>query len=157
MYLEMLEREWRRPLTEAGLKVASLSRETSERAAIVVLYWSYFETRFERLLRAGMQSLPPRVTNDLLERTPSIGPRMDRLYRVLFNTTFRADLASLGFERVGQHLDRVQRHRNRFAHGDPSAVDDSLVAAVVENLKTEHEAWIALFNHRVVYDVFRAD
>lgn len=150
MYLNMLEREWRRPLTEAGPDRAGSPVGTSQRSAIVVLYWSYFETRFERLLRAGMQNLPPRVSEDLLGRYAAIGARMDRLYRVLFDTTYRADLAALGFERVGQHLDRVQDRRNAFAHGEPAAIDDALVAAVVENLKAEHEAWIAVFNHRMI-------
>lgn len=45
---------------------------------------------------------------------------MDRLYRVLFDTSFRAELAALGFERIGQHLDRVQERRNAFAHGEPT-------------------------------------
>ena len=75
---------------------------------------------------------------------------MDRLYRVLFDTSFRADLAALGLEQVGQHLDRVQKRRNAFAHGEPAAIDDDLVTEVVENLKAEHEAWIAMFNHRMV-------
>ncbi len=34
-------------------------------------------------------------------------------------------------------------------HGEPGAVDDQLVTAVVEMLKIEHEAWIAIFNLRV--------
>ena len=38
----------------------------------MVLYWSYFKTRFERLLRAGMRNLPPRVTEDLLGRYATI-------------------------------------------------------------------------------------
>lgn len=150
MYLNMLEREWRRPLAGAGPDQAGNPNAASERTAIVVLYWSYFETRFERLLRAGMRNLPSRVTDDLLGRYATIGARMDRLYRVLFDTSFRADLAALGFERVGQHLDRVQERRNAFAHGEPAAIDDALVAQVVENLKAEHEAWIAVFNHRMV-------
>src|SRR5262245_31148635 len=150
MYLNMLEREYRRPLTDAGPERAGTLNGASERTAIVVLYWSYFETRFERLLRAGMRNLPPRVTEDLLGRYANIGARMDRLYRVLFDTTFRTDLAALGLERVGQHLDRVQERRNAFAHGEPAAIDDALITSVVENLKAEHEAWIAAFNHRMV-------
>jgi hypothetical protein len=69
---------------------------------------------------------------------------------ILFDTTYRAELNALGFERVGQHLDRVQDRRNAFAHGDPEAIDDALVAAVVENLKREHEGWIAVFNRQAV-------
>ncbi len=155
MYLNMLEREWRRPLTDSVAEGRGSLVAASQRSAIVVLYWSYFETRFERLLRAFMQTLPTRVTEDLLARYSSIGARMDRLYRVLFNTTFRADLAALGFQRVGQHLDRVQEHRNAFAHGEPTAIDDALVAAVVEILKEEMEAWIAVFNYRLAHSADR--
>lgn len=150
MYLNMLEREWRRPLADASQDRIGSPGSASQRSAIVVLYWSYFETRFERLLRAGMRNLPLRVSDDLLGRYAAIGARMDRLYRVLFDTTFRADLAALGFEHVGQHLDRVQERRNAFAHGEPAAIDDALVAAVVKNVKAEHEAWIGVFNHRMV-------
>ena len=78
----------------------------------------------------------------------SIGSRLDRLYRRLFETTYRADLAELGYDDVGLHLEQVQERRNAFAHGDPRAIDDALVAAVVDNLKREHEAWIAVFNRR---------
>jgi hypothetical protein len=47
------------------------------------------------------------------------------------------------------HLEQVQQRRNRFSHGHPGAIDDALVRAVVENLKIEHEAWVAVFNKRV--------
>lgn len=96
-----------------------------------------------------MRNLPQRVTEDLLTRYTVIGARLDRLYRILFETSYRADLNMLGFEQVGQHLDRVQERRNDFAHGDPEAINDALVEAVVENLKREHEAWIAVYNRRV--------
>jgi hypothetical protein len=151
MFLDMLEREWKRPLPEADrVRASDPARHPSPRANIVVLFWSYFETRIERLLRAGMQNLPPRVMEDLLQRYSVIGARLDRLYRILFDTTYRADIADLGFEAVGQHLARVQDRRNAFAHGDPHAIDDALVTAVVENLKMEHEAWIAAFNRRAI-------
>jgi hypothetical protein len=43
---------------------------------------------------------------------------------------------------------RCKNGGNAFAHGDPRAIDDALVVAVVDNLKREHEAWTAAFNHR---------
>ena len=74
MYLDMLEREWKRPVTEAdGVRTFDPDRRPSPRAAIVMLFWSYFETRIERLLRAGMRNLPLRVTEDLLTRYSFIG------------------------------------------------------------------------------------
>lgn len=151
MYLKLMEREWKRPVTDAD-RVAEFdaASEPSPRAGIVVQFWSYFETRIERLLRAGMRNLPPRVTEDLLMRYSFIGQRLDRLYRILFDATYRGDLNELGFAPVAQHLALVQERRNDFTHGDPHAIDDALVAAVIENLKTEHEAWVAVFNYRTV-------
>jgi hypothetical protein len=151
MYLNLMEREWNRPVTDAD-RVAGFdpARQPSPRAGIVVQFWSYFETRIERLLRAGMRNLPPRITEDLLSRYTVIGARLDRLYGILFDATYRGDLNDLGFASVAQHLALVQQRRNAFAHGDPHAIDDALVEAVVENLKREHEAWIAVFNHRSV-------
>src|SRR4051812_33600121 len=51
VYLSMLEREWKRPLTDADrfLNISEGSRPTP-RAVIVIVFWSYFETRIERLL-----------------------------------------------------------------------------------------------------------
>jgi hypothetical protein len=149
VYLQMLEREWKRPVAESDrLSQSDPTRQPSARAAIVVLFWSYFETRIERLLRAGMRDVPPRLAEDTLQRYSSIGSRLDRLYRVLFETSYWADLIELGFDDISRHLIKVQERRNAFAHGDPRAIDDALVVAVVDNLKREHEAWIAAYNRR---------
>lgn len=149
LYLQMLEREWKRHVTEADLlSQPEAIRHASPRAAIVILFWSYFETRVERLLRAGMRDVPPRLADDTLRRYASIGSRLDRLYRILFEKTYWADLTELGFDDISRHLIQVQERRNGFAHGDPRAIDDALVAAVVDNLKQEHEAWIAAYNRR---------
>lgn len=149
VYLQMLEREWKRPVTEADqLPEPDPARQLSPRATIVILFWSYFETRIERLLRAGMVQVPQRLAEDTLQRYTSIGSRLDRLYRVLFETSYWADLTELGFDDIRLHLVQVQERRNAFAHGDPRAIDDALVVAVVANLKREHEAWIAAFNRR---------
>lgn len=149
VYLQMLEREWKRPVTDTDRSSEfDQTSQPSSRAAIVVLFWSYFETRIERLLRAGMQNVPTRLAEDTLQRYASIGSRLDRLYRVLFETTYWADLAELGFDDVGRHLTQVQERRNAFAHGDPRAIGEALVTSVVDNLNREHEAWIAAYNRR---------
>jgi hypothetical protein len=149
IYLQMLEREWKRPAAETDrLAETDPTRQPSPRAAIVVLFWSYFETRINRLLRTGMQAVPQRLMEDTLQRYSSIGSRLDRLYRVLFESTYWADLAELGFDDIRRHVIHVQERRNAFAHGDPRAIDDALVTSVVDNLKREHEAWIAIYNHR---------
>lgn len=149
VYLIMIEREWLRPLTDADrfLNVAETSRP-SARAIVVLIFWTYFETRIERLFREALQHFPDSVTEDLLRRYASIGARLDRLYKVVFSTTYLADLEDLGFSPVSRLLVRVQQRRNEFAHGHPEAIDDALVADLVMGLKEEHESWIAIFNRR---------
>lgn len=74
-----------------------------------------------------MRKLPPRVTEDLLIRYSAIGARLDRLYGILFDATYRADLNELGFDTVALHLARVQDRRNAFAHGELHAIDEARV------------------------------
>jgi hypothetical protein len=147
VYLEMLEREWMRPVTDADrfLTIAERSRP-SARAIVVLVFWTYFETRIERLFREAMARLPKAVMDDLLRRHASIGSRLDRLYKIMFSTTYSADLKDLGYGHVAELIKKVQTCRNHFAHGHPEAIDDGLIAALVTNLKDEHEAWIAAFN-----------
>jgi len=57
-------------------------------------------------------------------------------------------LEEVGHGDIWLHLATIQERRNLFAHGQPQAIDDALVQAVVEKLKAEHEAWIAVFNKR---------
>lgn len=151
VYLKMLEREWKRSVIDADcfMEMAA-DKRPSPRAAIVLLFWSYFETRIERLLRAGMRGTPAALVEDTLRRHSFIGARLDRLYRVIFGATYSADLVDLGYSDVWKHLSEVQRRRNAFTHGQPQAIDDTLVATVVGALKIEHEAWIAVFNRRGV-------
>jgi hypothetical protein len=149
VYLRMLEREWKRLVGEEETSIfPDPDRRPSARAGLVVQFWTYFETRVERLLRAGKRDVPPRIVEDLLQRYASIGARMDRLYRVLFETTYAADLTDLGYGDIARHLAHVQERRNAFAHGEPGAINDALVKAVVDNLKREHDGWIAVFNCR---------
>ena len=74
---------------------------------------------------------------------------MDGLYKVVFSTTYWADLNELGYARVATLLRRLQRCRNSFTHGQPEAIDDALVEELVVGLKDEHEGWIAVFNRRL--------
>ena len=149
MYLNILQREWERPIKEGDDRVrATDGRLASPRAAIVVLFWSYFETRIDRLLRTSLRSVPERLRDDILKRYSGIGARLERLYDILFATTYHHDLRSAGYSDVAFHLSMVHKQRNAFAHGEPQAIDDSLVSAVVAHLKREHEAWITIFNQR---------
>lgn len=150
VYLRMIEREWKRPvLDDDRFPGSPPDAGPSPRASIVILFWSYFETRIARLLREGLREIPGRLLNDMLGRYSAIGTRLNRFYRVAFDSTYKSDLESVGYGQVWLHLAQVQERRNLFAHGQPQAIDDALVKAVVENLKVEHEAWIAVFNKRV--------
>lgn len=149
VYLIMLEREWMRPLTEADhFLTISESHRPAARAVIVLVFWTYFETRIERLLREALIGIPDPIVEDMLRRYSSVGSRLDRLYRTLFATTYWADLKEVGFESVSTLLQCVQQRRNDFVHGKPEAIDDALVNDLVSCLKDEHESWIAVFNKR---------
>ena len=151
IYLQLLEREWNRMLRDSASKGhMPFAESVSTGASIVLLFWSYFETRIERLLRDGLQHVPPRFLEDALKRYSFIGARLTTFYQIAFESTYASDLASLGYSDVSDHLARIQARRNTFVHGSPQSIDDALVTSVVEMLKREHEAWIAVYNHRVV-------
>jgi hypothetical protein len=149
VYLQMMEREWKRPvLEEDRFPGISASAGPSPRASIVILFWSYFETRIERLLRAGLREVPGRILDDILRRYSAIGARLNDFYGVAFSSTYKKDLEEIGHGHIWPHLALIQERRNQFAHGQPQAIDDALVQKVVEKMKEEHEAWIAVFNKR---------
>jgi hypothetical protein len=149
VYLGMIEREWKRPVRDDDRYPGTPSDAgPSPRASIVLLFWSYFETRIERVIRAGLAEAPQRIIDDMLRRYSAIGSRLNDLYRVAFDSTYKKDLEDLGYGHVWPHLAQIQERRNQFAHGKPQAIDDALVLTVVEKLKVEHEAWIAVFNKR---------
>ena len=149
IYLRMLEREWLRPVDVDLYGSIPDDRRPSARAIVVLVFWSYFETRIERLFRETARTVPEKVMAHLLDRYSSVGARMDKLYRVVFSTTYRADLNDLGYGKVAAMLKKVQQCRNRFAHGHPEAIDDTLVKELVAGMKDEHEGWIAVFNKRL--------
>jgi hypothetical protein len=149
VFLRLMQREWQRSDT-IGNDLVSY-RSTSPRAAIVLLFWTYFETKIERLLRAGMNGNGRRLIDDTLERYASVGSRMDRLYKVVFNSSYAGDLKEVGYESVWTFIREVQERRNAFIHGDPSTIDDALVNRVVKCIEDEHCAWIAVFNKRCTH------
>lgn len=150
VYLHMLEREWKRPITDADrfLDIAA-SHRPSARAIVVLVFWTYFETRIKRLIRDATRALPEAVVKDLLGRYTSVSSRMDRLYKVLFGGSYAGDLRALGYAKIADLLQRVQAQRNEFAHGHPEAIGDPLVEEVVAALKDEHESWIVMFNAKI--------
>jgi hypothetical protein len=149
VYLGMMEREWKRPVRDED-RHPGFTADTgpSPRASIVLLFWSYFETRIERLFRAGLCHVPTRILDDTLRRYSAIGARLNDFYGVAFASTYKKDLEEAGYGQIWPHIALIQERRNLFAHGQPQAIDDALVQAVVTNLKAEHEAWIAVFNKR---------
>ena len=149
IWLSMLEREWLRPVDVHLYDSIPEDSRPSTRAIVVLGFWSYFETRIERLFRETAAAVPEKVMDHLLERHSFVGVRMDRLYKVVFSTTYRADLNDLGYGGVAALLKEVEKRRNRFSHGHPEAIDDALVEELVAGLKDEHESWIAVFNRRL--------
>ncbi|MDB5935441.1 MAG: hypothetical protein JWQ01_2785 [Massilia sp.] len=145
LYLHMMEREWVR----SAVPSPQMLNGVSEKASVVLLFWTYFETRIERLLRVGLKGVPTTLAEDTLDRNSSIAARLERLYKVLFGTTYEKDLKESGYTDLYLHIKEVQRRRNEFMHGNPQAIDDAFVFKVVEKLQEEHEAWIHLFNKRV--------
>lgn len=145
-FLALMEREWARPQQEPGNHFAS---GMSSRGTVVILYWTYFETRMDRLVRLGLRGLPEAVQADLRRRYDGVGAHMGALYQILFGTKYQHDLAAVGAPQIGGHLVRVQDSRNKFIHGDPKALSDQLVEDVVRLLQDEHEAWVRVFNRRI--------
>src|SRR6266567_99425 len=83
MYLGMIEREWKRPVLDSDrFPGLSPDKVPSPRASIVLLFWSYFESRIERLLRAGLNEVPSRLLDDTLRRYSAIGARLNDLFRI---------------------------------------------------------------------------
>lgn len=148
LYLDIIQREWFRPVS-ANVEGMLKHNRIPERASVVLLFWTYFESRVERILRLGMKEMAEPLREDILTRYSSVGARMDRLYRLVFGTTYFEDLRAVNAEPTISLLAEVQKQRNQFAHGHPSAISDALAEKVVASLKEEHFAWIAVFNRRV--------
>ena len=145
----MLESEWLRPVEANLYESIPEDHRPSARAVVVLVFWTYFETRIERLFCVTAEGVPAQVMEHLLERYPAVGRRLDSLYRVVFLTTYLADLNDLGYGKVATLIRRVQKSRNSFAHGHPEAIDDALVEDLAAGLKDEHEGYMAVFNRRL--------
>jgi len=110
-----MKREWEWPLLEMDRGLAA-GRQPSQRMLIVVLFWTLFEHHMDRFYDAALAGLPASIRADLLRRYATIGSRMDRLYSLVFDSTFKEDLAGLGHMNVYDHLVKVQKRRNEFTH-----------------------------------------
>ena len=153
VYLNMMEFEWRRPISKYdNLTFLNQGKRPAAKAIIVLVFWTYFETRIERLLDNSMRELPNSIRQNLFKRYQSISARTDELYKILFGKTnsYFMDLEDLGFGNVAKLLLRIQDKRNEFMHGKPESIDDLLIDDIVKYLKEEHESWIKVFNLRTV-------
>jgi hypothetical protein len=112
------------------------ARRPAQRLAIVILFWTLFEILMEGFFRAAFAHLPGELADELLQRFPSIGGRLDRLYMRTWGTTFWADLEAEGFVEDAAHLRFLQERRNAFIHSDPEAIDDTLVEVTLARLET---------------------
>ncbi len=150
LYLDLIEREWKRPRQDVSVANAGIADHSmADRASIVLLFWTYFESRIERIIRLGLKTVPAALREDGMMRYASVGARMDRLYQLIYGTTYHKDLEHVGAAEVATLLREVQRCRNDFTHGNPAAITDDLVERIVAALYEEHHAWIRVFNVRI--------
>jgi hypothetical protein len=147
--LKMMHVEWQRPVGHSDiLNGLPDERRPSSRLLVVILFWTLFERLMERFFEDAMKRLPPKVTRDLLARYSGIGARLDRLFPLLFDTSFADEIARLGYPTLKGHLDAIQVARNAFLHGKPESITDLLVRTTAERLPDVQEAWISLYNYR---------
>jgi hypothetical protein len=146
--LQLMHRDWLRPLSGDGHLSLPEGHRTSPRVLVVLIFWTYFETLMGWFYETAMSDLPPSVAADLLGRYNSIGSRLDRLHRILFKNRYVDDLDQLGYTSVRQHLEKIQQQRNSFVHGSPEAISDQLVNETVMAMPSFQQAWIESFNLR---------
>lgn len=99
LYLDLIQREWLCPASGAAEGMLK-HKQVSERASVVLLFWTYFESRVERIVRLGLAQMSEALRDDLLARYSSVGARMDRLYKLAFGTTYFADLRAVDAEPI---------------------------------------------------------
>jgi hypothetical protein len=146
--LSLMQREWNRPTIEDTFGGVPYDKKPSQRVLIVLLFWSLFEDLMNRFFNNGMRSLPAKVKDDLLKRHSSIGSRLDRLYKIIFPSSFKDDLTNLGYGDIYRLLIQIQKRRNEFVHGNPEAINETIVIETVSQLQRIQEAWIDLYNLR---------
>jgi len=114
VYLQLMEREWER-MTRDSVSQSGLlhTEQVSTGASLVLLFWTYFETRLEHLFRSSLRHIPPSFLEDALNRYSSVGARLDRFYKIAFDSTYHSDLVSLGHSDVSEHLVNSDNHSCR--------------------------------------------
>ncbi len=145
-YLNLIRREWERPLTEEDRKLNLWANEIPQRLSIVLLFWSLFEHLMDKLISDGLKNIPENISKNLLKRFSSVGSRMGDLYKLTFSSSMKEDLVDLECERIHKHLINLQEKRNKFIHGNPHAIDEQLVSDTMHYLQESQLAWICLYN-----------
>lgn len=144
--LTQIQIETQRSVTTDEIPLTGMS----QRFTVVLLFWTLFEVLIDSFYRAAFADLPGELGSELLRRFPSVGGRLDRLYRVTWQSSFFDDLRNAGFKNEALLLRRVQTARNAFIHGHPEAIDDELVNLTLQHLESVQRGWIELFNKRCI-------
>lgn len=150
--LGLMRREWERQPSPEEPSSAQLAQQCSQKALVVILFWTLFEHLMDQFFQTALNRLPNGIAADLLRRHQSIGSRMDRLYTILFDAKIKADLDRLGHGTIYDHLQKIQTRRNDFIHGNAEAIDDDLVRETIARLNDVQAAWVALYNLRCTGD-----
>jgi len=146
--LQMMQREWERPLLDQDDITDLSSNKIPQRILIVLLFWSLFESLMERLLKDKLKNMPENIRDYLLKKNSTISARMNEFYKLLFGYTFKNDLEQIGYSAIYKLLIKVQDRRNKFIHDHPAAIDEQLVSETIEQLQNVQAAWIAIYNLR---------
>lgn len=149
--LQIMHRDWLRPVGAVDNEALPERTSPSRRVVVVLIFWTYFETLMSWYYETATSNLPISVASDLLSRYGTIGSRLDRLHRILFDTRYGDDLDKLGCSKIRAHLENLQTQRNAFVHGNPEAINDALVDETARLLPEFHAAWIRSFNLRCTF------
>ena len=148
LLLKLMQEEWNRPINKKLFENNNF--KTSPRSMIVLLFWMQFENLMDQLLSQGMKTIPKKISDHLLKRHQQIGSRIEILYPLIFDCSFKEDLNKIGYPQLADFLKNVQEKRNLFIHGNPEIIDDQLVEETVANLQDVQKAWIKLYNIKFV-------
>lgn len=150
MLLQLIQNEWERlELNDIFIDVDD-GHKPSEKLVIVILFWSLFESLMEEFFEDSMKELPKKVKTDLLKRYFSISIRLDILYPILHDSSFKKDFAQVGNEKITKFIKKVHKARNEFIHGQPEKITDELVNETILMLEPVQKTWIALYNLRCI-------
>lgn len=148
--LGLMKREWERPIIKETEVTGLLGEIIPQQLMIVLLFWTLFESLMDRMFTTKLSGLPPKLAKNLLKKNNNISSRMSDFYQLVFDHSFKEDLADTGFIEIYDHLKTVQEKRNAFIHDSPKAIDEQLVIDTINHLQDVQAAWIKIYNKRCV-------